>query len=229
MPHEMMIPALGGGAIPWYLVGGISLANCVGAYRAIGAADYAGSKVNLATPGTDNAGNGAAYPTWASGTGWTLNGTTQYLTTPITPPRNQTWSMFVRYSNPAWFVTDWECHIGSDAKAGYSMALGLRNYDGNMRVMWCNTTYGLGTTAAPLTGNYGMAGRVSYMDGVADLTAGAASNTGNHSALWIGALNWGGTPIQFVSGSILAVAVYNVTLTQTQITALVAAMAALTG
>lgn len=42
----------GGVAVPWYLAGGVSAANCIAAYQPIGAADYAASKVNLANPGT---------------------------------------------------------------------------------------------------------------------------------------------------------------------------------
>jgi len=68
----------GGGGLDWWLSGGISAANAILAYQAKGAASYAASLVNLANPGTYDAYAGSA-PTWAAGTGWTFNGSTQYL------------------------------------------------------------------------------------------------------------------------------------------------------
>lgn len=70
-------------AADWWVVPG---KTCVAAYQPIGAASLAASYVNLANPGTYDAAPGVA-PTWASATGWTFNGSTQYLTTGITPPR----------------------------------------------------------------------------------------------------------------------------------------------
>lgn len=49
------------------------------AYQPIGAASLAASYVNLASAGTYDAAPGTA-PTFATATGWTFNGTTQYLT-----------------------------------------------------------------------------------------------------------------------------------------------------
>jgi hypothetical protein len=71
--------------LPWYLSGAIPKSNCIAAYAPKGAASYAASKVNLVTPGTHDAVDGAAYPTWNATDGWIGNGTTQYLTTDITP------------------------------------------------------------------------------------------------------------------------------------------------
>ena len=95
-------PALHGSAevVPWYLSGGVSRANCLAAYQAIGAASLAESYVNLVNPGTYDLSGGTA-PTWAAESGWTFNGADQYKTTGIDPAANatQTWSMIVRYSN----------------------------------------------------------------------------------------------------------------------------------
>lgn len=57
--------------IPWYLAGGISAANCLAAYQPKGAASYAVSKVNLASPGTRNLSDGATPPNWDATNGWT--------------------------------------------------------------------------------------------------------------------------------------------------------------
>jgi len=65
-------------AVDWWLSGGINAANAIVVYQPKGAASYAASLVNLANPGTYDAYAGSA-PTWAAGTGWTFNGSTQYL------------------------------------------------------------------------------------------------------------------------------------------------------
>jgi hypothetical protein len=69
--------------IPWWLSGGILPADCLLAYAAKGAADYAGSKVNLHNPGTYDAVDGAAFPTWNVLTGWLfVKASAQYLNIP---------------------------------------------------------------------------------------------------------------------------------------------------
>ena len=83
-------------SVPWYLSGGISAANCVAAYQAVGAVGYAESKVNLANPGTYNCTNGDASPTWATETGWKFNGTSQWLRVAIYPV--STWTVIVKYT-----------------------------------------------------------------------------------------------------------------------------------
>ena len=84
-------------AVPWWLTGGISAANCIAAYQPKGAADYAASKVNLAKPGTYDAADGTAYPTWSAAAGW-IAATTGYLTTGITVSTNTSWSFIARYA-----------------------------------------------------------------------------------------------------------------------------------
>ena len=79
----------------WWLAGGISAENCVAAYQAKGAADYAASLVNLANPGTYNAANGNS-PTFNTAIGWTFDGVNDYLVTGIVPASDQSWSAIVR-------------------------------------------------------------------------------------------------------------------------------------
>lgn len=57
---------------PLWLAGGISSSDCISAYQAKGAASYVASKSNLANPGTYDLTDGATYPAWAAGTGWTF-------------------------------------------------------------------------------------------------------------------------------------------------------------
>lgn len=87
----------------WWLSGGIAAANCIAAYQAKGAASYAASLVNLANPGTYNATEGTA-PDWAAGTGWTFNGTTQFLISSVKVGSG--YSFAIRYSIPTRVAVD---------------------------------------------------------------------------------------------------------------------------
>lgn len=210
-------------AADWWVVPG---KTCVAAYQPIGAASLAASYVNLANPGTYDAAPGVA-PTWASATGWTFNGSTQYLTTGITPPRDQTWSLLVRYVEPNWSSTGWESLMGSfSTYGGYSGFL-VQGRDAIGLHFWTGTTYNNAFSVLPLTGVFGFAGTNSYLDGVPGQTTASGPATGNHLSLWIGGLNSSGALAQPVGGSILACAVYSDTLTAGEVATLSAAMAAL--
>ena len=68
----------------WWDLNG-TLTTCVAAYKAVGAADFAASKVNLVNPGSDNLSDGTTTPTWSSGGGWDFVGdTARWLVTPNT-------------------------------------------------------------------------------------------------------------------------------------------------
>lgn len=77
-----------------YLVGGLTVADWVVAYDAERGANLAASYINLAHPGMNDAVVGTA-PTWSAGTGWTFNGSTQYLST---IPMLKTYSLAVKFS-----------------------------------------------------------------------------------------------------------------------------------
>lgn len=63
--------------IPWYTLFTSGLA----AFQPLGAASYAASKVNLLNPGTNDAADGTAYPTWDASYGWGMaSASLQYLT-----------------------------------------------------------------------------------------------------------------------------------------------------
>ena len=57
----------------WWLAGGIAAANCVAAYQPKGAASYAASKVNLANPGTYDLVKITNDPDFDAATGWTFD------------------------------------------------------------------------------------------------------------------------------------------------------------
>jgi hypothetical protein len=77
---------------PWYLAGGLTESDWLGLWQPKGAASYAASKISLVNPSASNLlVDGAAFPTWDTGIGWTfVDGLSQYLTiasaiTDITP------------------------------------------------------------------------------------------------------------------------------------------------
>ncbi len=201
----------------WYTLDG-AITSCVAAYQAIGAADYAASKVNLTGNATYNCVDGAAYPTWAAETGWTFNGTTQYLTCGVVP--SSTWSFVIRFSdseNSGYMLAE-----SPDLSTGFGIAP-QRGSGGVVRYL-----YGTLTDKAPIMtgGILAMAKNTAYRDGTSDGTIGTTFPSTNY-AFGIGARNIAGTYNTFWKGKIQAISIYNLTLTGTQVRLLTTAMAAL--
>ena len=144
----------------WWLAGGIAEANCVAAYQPIGAADYATSKVNLANPGTYNAGDGAAHPTWDASDGWTFNSST-YLKPGITPTSAQVYA--IRISS--WTDTWWSGLFGTYNSAGNATYIGAFPVNG---ILNCYN-YGLASNscgAKPESGTIIINMDEAYVNGV---------------------------------------------------------------
>ena len=212
--------------VPWYLSGGILAANCIAAYQPKGAASLAASYVNLANPGTYDAAPGTA-PTWAAGTGWTFNGTTQYLTTGIVPAA--TFTIIAQFSGASLPPGNYPQPVGQNTTGAVNNISngGVIPFPGgNHYFSWG----GAATTVAGglAAGNLALAGNQGYLNGVAD---GAAVGGGYGVAtrgLFIGARNSNaGAAEYWYAGNIQAVAIYDVTLTAPQVAAVAAAMAAL--
>lgn len=211
---------MGGVKITWYYAGGIAAANCIIAYQPKGAADYAASKVNLANPGTYNATDGAAFPTWDAVNGWIFNGSTQYLTTGYIPAAGQTKSLIARLSDA---VTSNFPLIGTQANANKFGVMANSAWQGGR-------TYGNGsptvTVLGQLTGGvFAVAGNQGYLNGVPEggvITAHAgvliAIRVGHDFSS--GADGW-------YQGYLQALAVYDITLSAEQVLAVYAKMAAL--
>ena len=212
------------GAVDWWLAGGISAANCIAAYQAKGAASLAASYVNLANPGTYDAAPGVA-PTWVSGTGWTFNGSNQYLETGIVPDNDQSWSVFCQFDNGALNLL--RSLIALDDGSGKQFI--LRHYQSD------KTVYGNGSfvfVASPIaSGNLGISGNQGYKNGISDglpIAAGAGS-IAEDLDLYIAAQRQqhGSGVDAYFSGDIVSVSIYNIVLSVSQITAVTNAMAAL--
>lgn len=199
----------------WYTAPGGT--TCVAAYDAVGAASLADSYTNEANPGTYTAAPGVA-PTWAYGTGWTFNGTTQYLTTGVVPTNNQTWSAIIRLSG----ITN------SNGRAyGYNNAIPLYFElipTTGTQILYRNS--GTVAVSAPVTsGVLAVAGTQGYKNGVAE--GGTIPNPGANAftgAVYIGCRNQNGSPLNFMAGSVQAFAIYSGTLTLADVVAITAAM-----
>ena len=206
-------------AVSWWLSGGIDAANCIAAYAAKGAADYAASKVNLTGDTTYNLTPIFTDPTFNTVTGWKFS--TQPLDTHILPGTGMTW--IVRYAmggtgnqysllghylaanrrveiNPLSATAGYYCNAGNSA-AGASMTPGVL----------C------------------VAGTTGYNNGVSAATGLTAWGDPGTKTVLIGARrreDINGVD-NYCAGYVLAVAVYNAVLDVTQVGELTTAMAAL--
>jgi hypothetical protein len=205
------------GVPPWYLAGGVSAANCLAAYQAIGAADLAASKVNLVTPGTYNLSAGVD-PAFDTAIGWTFNGTDQTLNTGIDPAANatQNMSIIVRYSNctsAGGFIAGGTNFAGSYFTIAVRTTPLRRYYNG-----------GLFTSAAAFSDNgvICLAGLNGYFNGVVDPAGPLAWSDFDCAQLAIAKVS-----SSYWAGSIQAVAIYNNVLSAAEALAISNAMAAL--
>lgn len=200
----------------WWLSGGIVPSACVAAYQSIGAANLAVSYTNLANPGTNDLTLGVA-PAWDTINGWTFNGVNQYLNTGITAA-TLSWSMFVRFSN-------FNTISFSTTLIGQSLSTRLFFIAASNALVYYANGKLLSVSPSLTSGVLGFAGSTAYRNGVNDGTI----PTGLIVAfpIYIGAENDGGGPGSYANAGIQAAAIYNVTITPSQVTALVAAMVAL--
>lgn len=207
--------------IPWYLAGEVSAANCVAAYQPIGATSLAESYVNLINPGTNNAAPGTA-PTFNTATGWTFNGSSQYLTTGITPVI-QTWSVLIQFTN----VTGNNASLfGAYLTSGFGASFQISpRASGGTRVDY---TYGSTAAKAPIAtaGNVCITGNLAYRNGV-DEGISIPSGAGTLLPIFIGAVNSTVGALNHQACNIQAFAIYNTILTPSQVVAIAARMAVL--
>jgi len=208
----------------WWLSGGVSSSNAIAAYQPLGATSISSSYSNLANPGTNDATAGVA-PTWAAGTGWSFNGTTQYLQTGVVP--SDAWSMIVQFSN---------ANVGGVAGGSYRYVTAESRFyivpshsSGNRQYANGTTTSYLRPGASVTAGNMAIAAKNAYLNGSTDGTIPAGSITDTLGGIYIGANNNYGSAMSFFGGSITAYAIYNATLTAPQISAVASAMSSLTG
>lgn len=202
----------------WWLSGGISAANCVAAYQAKGAADYAASKVNLNNPGTDDAIGGGSNPTWDATNGWVFTTTTVAISTPIHLLNG--YSLIVRYSN----VTNNGALGGAYNYSGSTGGILLFPNSSSKVVYYCPNA--VSVSPALTAGVLAVAGNDCYRDGTDEGTGtGSIPDQTNH--LYFGANYNGSAVTNQLAGYIQAAAVYSTTISSSQVAALVTAMNAL--
>ncbi|MEI6462091.1 MAG: LamG-like jellyroll fold domain-containing protein [bacterium] len=204
----------------WYLQGGVATANVLAAYQAQGVSSQANSYVNLANPGTYDLTAGVA-PAWASNTGWTFNGTSQYLKNGLTLASNYT----VIYQ----FVSGSQGSSYRQAFGYYTSGtdqyiLSPTHQTGGNQHLFAAGSGGYTASPALSSGVIAAAGTQFYLNGAAEgsaITPGGTVGTEGY----IGAVRGvGGFSVNNWTGSIGAFVIYNTTLTAQQVAAVSAAM-----
>ena len=181
--------------------------TCEGAWAAKGAASLADSYTDLSGNGNDLA-LGVA-PTWASGTGWAFNGSTQYLDTGIVPGGTG-WSVVVSYSG-AVSSTNAACGVFDNGVADRVLAV-WPIYNGRTDyTVYINDGKGRNSTSAgSASGVIGLSALALYIDG-SPAASGIWFDTGTSISinLYVGAINKDGAASDFFLGNIQAIAVYS--------------------
>jgi hypothetical protein len=217
---KLSFPGAAEVADPWYLAGGAP--TPVAAYQPIGAASLAASYTNLVNPGTFDAAPGVA-PTWSAVTGWGFNGSTQYLTTGVVPNSNN-WTMLVRFSG----VTSGAATvIGSYSADGLARFYLQPDYFGTK--WYSNGGHAQSRGDGIASGVMAVAGRQPYLNGATDGAANLATGTWTNALpAIIGALNHSGNAVQFFTGNVQSIAIYDTSTDHAVwVPAVSAAMAAL--
>jgi len=207
-----------GVVVPWYLSGGIEPANCIAAYKAIGAASLAASYLDLSGNGNDAFLGNA--PGWDVVNGWVFDGIADYLKTTFVPANDQSQSLMVQFTGTA---NAGVAAGGGDGPNGY---FGVRPDAGGATHRFYNGGI-ISPAGAHVAGNIAVAGAQGYINGAASGGAIGAWPGATVLSVFIGALNQGGVPNPLYQGNIQAVALYDCVLTPSQVVAVAAAMAAL--
>ncbi len=209
-----MFPSLHGvlsqsGAVTWYA----GLTDIVAVYQPKGAASLAASYVNLVNPGTYDATVASGTPNWSGGDGWIGNSCA--LSTGYTPPNNNV-TVIMKFANAV---------AGTRAFIGVISGLEIYIY-ANLAANQVRYRSNATLSVAPgLSGGVlAIAGKSAYRNGALDGTIGAGSGVGG-AALWMMAINNGGSILQPETGNLHAVAICSSIQTADQIAVASAAMA----
>jgi len=193
----------GAAAVPWWATGLAATSDCVGAYLAKGAASLAASYVNLASPGTHDL-TASVAPTFDAATGWTLNGSSQYLITDIVPGAN--YSAFVQFGSLVFAGAADQVLFGCYDGAGPTH-FQVEQYLPTNAVYYNNSNQDV-VTPLLTGGNLGITNRC-YRNGVID--SGASFDAISCAQpIFIGAKNNTGSSVLFVKGNISAFAIFKV-------------------
>lgn len=145
---------------------------------------------------------GGVDPTWAGHTGWTFNGSSQYLSSGVNSGYNASRSRYdrsicVRWTGATFGGTN---HRAIGAHYSAAVGLGLGKYFVEAYMNGANATGGTPAAAGVYAIDYSGDG---YKNGVYQATAGTSANSQNVT-MPIGASSWGGGVEYFFAGSIPA-------------------------
>jgi hypothetical protein len=197
-------------AADWWEVSG---KTCIAAWQGIGAASQAASYENLANSGTYDLSLGVA-PTWSTVTGWTFNGSTQWLETGITGGNSYTGIFRITSSG-----AQAKAMFGETTGAGAATRFNIYpRYTGDVVYFRSGGNYNQSNTTT--SGVFAVTPAYGYIDGtpLGALTAPHSGSTSSTVAL--GGHKVSGSVSEFWSGSIQAAAIYTATLTDGEISTL---------
>lgn len=198
----------------WWKAGGAQ--GCIQALKARGAASYAASLLDLSGAG-HNAAEGVT-PSWDALTGWTFNGTTQYLDTGILASAANT--VLILFTG---FTTSPKPIFGAYSAANTYLGVFPDYGDGKA---YYEAGGELGVAPGMAQGVLAIAGQQGYRFSKADGGAIPAGSGRPALNMYLGGINLTGTP--YLAGvRIQAFAVYSGILTAAQVAAVAAAMAEL--
>jgi hypothetical protein len=203
----------------WWVAGGVSNANCIGAYKAKGAGTLIVSRVNLANPGTHDLIDGVA-PNFDNTLGWGFTGT-QYLRTGIIPENDKTWSVVVKFSGITSHTGG--SLIGACNNNPYPQFGIFAQYGGSDIIRFSNGGFYDDTGKGILSGTLAVAGTHCYIGGDIGATLGDVAGTFNRE-LYIGARNYqDAADNKMGSGNIEYEAVYDTVISLAQYNAIITA------
>lgn len=186
----------------------------------IRAASLESSYINLANPGTYDATLGVA-PTFGPTTGWTFAGS-EWLNSNVIPLTNE-WSVMMRFSGASSYGG---ALFGSyDASKDANMSLSPYSSSTSSARWYRGLVANQYTRTAMTSGVMALAGYSAYADGSFVGSVTALNNTASYYTMYIGAQNNGSA--NKCVGTIQALSIYNITLTDAQVNAITNAMNAL--
>lgn len=192
----------------WWLAGGVPSSTNYTIYDPLTSGSQALSYVNLANPGTRDAVAGVA-PTWAQGSGWTFNGTTQYL-----------------ISNGAKFLTNSTLIIWYEDWTGVyvvgSTKVLIRPVNSSTTRLTINTNTDI--SGESNGGVIGVRAGLNCYRNTSQFWAMGSFPTGTDYDLYVGCRNAAGTASNFGGGNVYRFALYDFKLSDAEMEAVITAM-----
>lgn len=201
----------------WY-----RLSGCVAAWQPIAAPNPLLARYNQRDGGDNRykAVDGVA-PTWHGATGWTFNGTTQYLDAGVIPQGD--WTLLVRIVNGSLSGDQYFVGLWDTSPATLRWALGTRQTTAKYLL-----TYKAAANVAvayPSSDFVGLVANSYYANGSLIASGEALFTSGVDITAYIGARNTNNAAGLFWPGSIQALAIYNRTLSPAEVFAVSRQMA----